>query len=154
MVTEPLLECAYTGEPIVIERIAGSPLFRATGGFDPAAWYPAHRLDELKRLLRRRPGGRSVRKLVCPYRGTPVRFISDDGLSVRADGVFSPSQAVWTDMREAEWEISWRDGVEPAFAKSIRIVVGDPVGELSDPREGIAGIVKDVAEKAAEVLVR
>lgn len=152
MIAEPLLRCAYTGELLTIEKIEGTPLFRATGGFDPAAWVPVSKLAELKKKLRRRPGGKWVTKLVCPYKGTPIRFIEEDGLSVRADGVFSPCRAIWTDMREAEWEISWRDGVEPSFARTIRVTVGDPLGEMSDPREGIAEIKRDIIEKTGEML--
>lgn len=151
MIAEILPRCAYTGELLTIEKIGGTPLFRVVGGYDPTEWVPADSLPELKKRLRKRPGGKWVTKLVCPYKGGPVTFLEDGG-NVRACGAFSPAQAIWTDYQEALWEISWRNGVAPDFPRYIKVIVKDPIGEPSDPRHGIAELKKDIIEKTGDLL--
>ena len=141
--------CAYTGEPLEIVRIPDTPLYKVIGGFAPAEWISGIHFDRLKKDLMRRPGGKWVRKMKCPYKGTEVTVEEHLGM-VRAVGAFSPASVHWLSYQEALWECSWRDGKEPDFPRELRIEVGDVRMETSDPMVGYGSTTEKIANDTVE----
>lgn len=148
---EVIPRCAYTGAILTIERLEGTPLWVVKGAFNPAEWVPGTEFDRLKRELFRRPSGKKARKLVCPYKGTPVSLEEDLGM-VRASGAFSPGLCFWESRQEALWEVCMRDGKEPDFPRKIRIVVGEPTYPESDPMQGYGSTTGDISAKVEELV--
>jgi len=146
-IKQPLMTDAYTGELLTVEKIEGTPLWCVKGGFNPSEWISGVHYDDLKRKLMRREDGKVARKMRCPYKGTKVRIIEDDKGMIRADGAFSPSACVWETRQEAYWDISWRNGVAPAFPREFRITVGEELRPNSNPAEGILEVADNLVDQ-------
>lgn len=132
----PLTTCPYTGDELkVIETEHG---LMVQGGFNPAGWCDDP--DKLIRLLRQRRGLPDAHKgdLVCPYRGNPVQIVKSDVHGVfRAQGAWTPHGKLWTWRSELLYDISYRNGVAPAFEREHTVIktADREAPQSSDPSE-------------------
>lgn len=125
---KPIMTCPYTGEGMRLVFLPWSGVYTVRGGFDPAAWQDGLKLEAVMR-------GASKGELRCAYTGREVSLVRRGSLS-RADGAFSPAQ-VWADKEAAEYAVSIRGGVLPAFPALRPVAVGGYERRReSDPSEG------------------
>jgi len=156
---KPLEHCPYTGDRFrVMQNVDG---LYVSGGLNPAGWVKDR--AELERQLRRRNGREGAHRgpLVCPYTGNEITIVQHEGTGCyRANGAWSPIGKLWTWRSQLMYDISYRDGVAPAFEREPPTLDVEDRGapQSSDPSEnwGAAqvGGTKEISDRIIENIAK
>ncbi len=123
----------FFGQPLVARRLAGGTfacgVHNAFGSYLAAQLFPS--MEALIRVMRQRHPGWDLAGvpatepvMVCPFTGGPILCVSVAGGAFRMQSPLWISGNFWS-REEADWFVSVRNGVEPAFPRERVVIVGD-----------------------------
>jgi hypothetical protein len=145
---QPIKTCPYTGDPITVEPVLGRG-WVPVGLFDPSRWFDSE--DEARRALGMR-GGEQRGSDRCPYSGRRLKLVLSERLGKwRASTFFAPVKVYPTE-GDAWYELSFRNGVAPAFPRhpdpvQVRSLRPEPPGPADGLGQGLGDFAGEFIEE-------
>jgi len=146
----PIKTCPYTGGPITVEPVLGRG-WVPVGLYDPSRWFDSE--DDARRALGVR-GGEARGSDRCPYSGRRLKLVFNERLRKwRAATFFAPVK-VYPSEDDAWYELSFRNGVAPAFLRRPEPVEVARRPGPGGPADGLGQGLGSFAEEFIEEITK